>query len=589
MSSSPLERFAFPALALAAILLAGASQSRDVIASILLHQQDLWLFGLSAALAGLALLPIKPMSRPVVAGWRPVAMIAAAAALICYLGHYWLLLGYDFTRDEQMATFDTAIFSAGHLVWPLPPEWQAHTAELNLRFMLEAPQQLAWVSAYLPMNALLRAAFGTMADPALAGPVYTGLSALLLWSCARRIWPDKPETAIICVLLLVSAGQVMITGMTAYAMPAHLFFNLLWLRLFLTDRPITHLGSVTVGFVATGLHQPLFHPLFVAPFMLLLLTDRNWRRLAIFVPAYTLIGAFWLYWPLFIQTLIAAPQAAGVAPDVDYLARLLGALAANRDNLSTMAANMLRFCTWQNVLLLPLLLASWRFVRKDRLAAALAASFVLPALMMTIILPSQGHGFGYRYFHAVLGNAVLLAGYGWNALSHDRDAPAIGALRSSVLHAVALSLVVLMPVQAWLAHRLYEPFAVASARIDASGADYAIIPEGNLILFHDLVLNRPDLSNRPIRLLEPMIADPEDLARRICRPGVHVALVEESFFDPLIRALQLPAARLGPRLENEEMLLAKSGCTVIKLRRMPARTPAEDSVSHEHNVSLTVN
>ena len=65
--------------------------------------------------------------------------------------------------------------------------------------------------------------------------------------------------------------------MTAYAMPAHLCFNLLWLRLFLADRRRADLGAIAVGFIATGLHQPLFHPMFVAPFMLMLLLERNWR------------------------------------------------------------------------------------------------------------------------------------------------------------------------------------------------------------------------------------------------------------------------------------------------------------------------
>ena len=549
-------------LALAALLLTAASTTSDIIAAVLLRRQDIFLLGLAIVLAGAALLPILPARRPLVFGWRMIAAIALAVAAIAYAGHHWLLLGYDYTRDEQMANFDAAIFSSGHLFWPLPPGWQAHAAELNLRFMPQAgDQQLGWISGYLPMNAAIRALFGLLGDTALAGALYLATSVILLWSCARRLWPDEPETATVCVLLLVSAGQFVMAGMTAYAMPAHLCFNLLWLRLFLANRRSADLGAVAVGFVATGLHQPLFHPMFVAPFMLMLLLERNWRRLMIFVPLYAAIGLFWLSWPAHVVDLIAGPGGVNQASDGSYIARLLGALSQNRDALPTMAANLLRFVTWQNMLLLPLLLASWPIVRRGGMAAALALGFILPVLALTIILPSQGFGFGYRYLHGVLGNAMLLAGYGWNRFGGS------AALRSALVCATAASLVVLLPVQGWMTHHLYAANANASIRIDTSGADYALIPEGNLAVLHDLVLNRPDLADRPIRLIEPLVADPADLARRVCRPGVIVALFEDSFFDPIADALWIPhseTAAAAVRRNRPALLVAGCGVKLLK-------------------------
>jgi hypothetical protein len=549
-------------LALVAALLFAGSLTSDIIAAVLLRRQDVILTLLLALLAGAALLPILPVHRPLSMSWRTVSLIAAAAAALAYAGHYWLLLDYDFTRDEQMANFDAVIFRAGHLVWPLPPEWQGHATELNLRFMPSAgDRQLAWVSGYLPMNAAIRALFGLAGDAALAGAAYLGASILLLWSSARRLWPDKPETATVCVLLLVGAGQFMLAGMTAYAMPAHLCFNLLWLRLFLANRRRADLGAIAVGFIATGLHQPLFHPMFVAPFMLMLLVERNWRRLLLFVPLYALIGAFWLYWPMYVSGLVAGPGDITRASDGSYLARLFGAINQNRDALTTMAANLLRFAAWQNVLLLPLLLASWPVVRRGGLAAALALGLALPVLTLTIILPSQGYGFGYRYLHGVLGNAVLLAGYGWNRFGES------AAVRSSLMRATAASLLVLMPTQAWMSHRLYAANAEASARIDASGADYALIPEGSLIVLHDLVINRPDLSNRPVRLVETLVADPADLARRICRPGVAIVLFADSFFDPVADRLWIPRSQTADaRTRRDWPALQAAGCTMKLLK-----------------------
>jgi hypothetical protein len=545
-------------LALVAVLLFVASLTSDIIATVLLRRQDVILLILSVLLAGAALLPILPARRPLLMGWRMVLLIAVAAAALAYAGHYWLLLGYDFTRDEQMANFDAAIFGAGHLVWPLPPEWQGHAAELNLRFMPHAgEQQLAWVSGYLPMNAAIRALFGLAGDAALAGAAYLGASILLLWSCARCLWPNKPETATVCVLLLVGAGQFVLAGMTAYAMPAHLCFNLLWLRLFLANRRSADLGAIAAGFIATGLHQPLFHPMFVASFLLMLLVERNWRRLLLFVLLYALIGAFWLYWPMYVSGLVAAPADVIEDSGGGYITRVLQLIIQNRDNFPTMAANLLRFCTWQNVLLLPLLLASWPVVRRGGAAAALALGFLLPVLVIAILLPSQGFGFGYRYLHGVLGNAVLLAGYGWNRFEGS------AAMRSSLIRATAGSLLVLIPVQAWMTHGLYAANARASARIDASGADYALVPEANLAILHDLVLNNPDLSNRPIRLVEPLVTDPTGLARRICRPGITVALFVDRFFDPIADSQGIPRSQTAAlRLKRDRPALEVGGCQV---------------------------
>jgi hypothetical protein len=45
-----------------------------------------------------------------------------------------------------------------------------------------------------------------------------------------------------------------------------------------------------------------------------------------------------------------------------------------------------------------------------------AGGLLLPLAVMTAILPYQGHGFGYRYLHAQMGDAALLGAYGWQRL-----------------------------------------------------------------------------------------------------------------------------------------------------------------------------
>ena len=493
----------------------------------LLVQQDLWLLEAFLVLSVPLFISVRPMPKEWQLRHQHALLIAVALVIFCYLGHHLLLMDYDLSRDEQMASFDAAIFSHGRLAWPLPPEWQKDASALNLEFMLPVANPIAWVSAYLPFNAALRAAIGSAADPALTGPLLTAGSLLLTWSIAEHIWPVDREVPTIGVLLLLGSGQFVITGMTAYAMPAHLFFNLLWLRLFLADRRLSDGMAILVGFIATGLHQPLFHPLFVAPLLLLPLLERRWGRFAVFALSYSAIGIFWLSWPIFIHSFVAGPASITAAAGTDYLSRIVQVFSLSIANPTLTAANILRFCTWQHLFLVPLMAIGFGAVRENRLAAALAASFLLPIVVIAIILPYQGIGFGYRYLHGVLGNAVLLALFGWQKLATRNE-----QLRPVMLRATAASLLILLPAQAWMAHARYAPSALMSEKIKRSGTDYFLIKAADGPLTHDLVLNRPDLSNRPIRLGFEDIEDAHLLARRICKPGVTMAFGTDAFYAP---------------------------------------------------------
>ncbi len=517
-------------------------------------------------LAVVILIPIRLGPAALLLSRKQVAGLALAVGIVGYAGHYLLLSGYDLSRDEQMASFDALIYGAGHLAWPLPATWQAAPGPLNMLFMLPADHPVAWVSAYLPGNAMLRALFAKLGDAALTGAVLNALSVVLVWACAQRLWPGPAtrdrEAGVVAVVLLVLSGQMVMSGMTAFAMTAHLCCNLLWLWLFLRDRRGSDIAALAVGFVGIGLHQPVFHPLFVAPFMVLLLLERRWGRLALFTGFYAAATAFWFAWPMLTHVLVTGAHSVPSKAGTDYWTRLTGALSANHDNVGIMAANLLHFITWQHLLLLPLLLAGCKAARHNRMAAALAAGFVLPIIMMTVIMPSQGHGFGYRYVHGVLGNAALLGGYGWRHLIpwHHR-------LRPLFVRASLASLLVLMPLQAWNTHALYTIYAQMSAKIDASGADYIILGEHDVPLGLDLVLNRPDLGNRPIRLVDGEIDDNDELARRICHPGVTMALPTDAFFHEVMHWYGWRAmGQADSRLAENTQAFAGGGCRVIQLR-----------------------
>jgi hypothetical protein len=513
-------------------LLAGATRSLfwDVMNQIAL--EDIWLAAAGLLLAGLSALASRMKLDVLALGRTTLALSAVAVVVLCYIGHYAVLHGYDLTRDEQM-----------------------------VRFMPAVSQPTAWVSTYLPGNAALHALVGRFTDDALTAPLLAGMSLPLLWSCARKIWPEDREAATVAIVLLVCSGQFLLSGMTAYAMPAHLFFNLVWLRLFLNDRRFSDVIALAVGWFATGLHQPLFHPLFVAPLLLVLLIERRWRRLAFLGVGYLAIGVFWLQYPEYQHGLVSGPLSTDLL-GAGFIDRIRAVFNLDWTSLWLTCANLFRFITWQHILLIPLMLAAWPAIRRDRLAASLALGLVLPIVVIAIILPFQGPGFGYRYLHPVLGNAALLGTFGWRALApiHDR-------LRPAMLAASAAGLAILLPVQMGMSYLRYAPNARASATIDASGADYAVIRVADGFHYTNVVLNHPDLANRPIRLWAEKIKDPARLAARICKPGTKVAFATNSFYLPGAAYFGIkPDNTADAYLPTLRAPYEAAGCQVVLLR-----------------------
>ena len=504
---------------------------------------------------------LTPRSNPIALSGPAVAGIAILTCAIGYAGHYWLLHGYALTRDEQMALFDAQIFSKGRLTWPLPPAWQHDAPLLNTMFMAQISNPAGWVSGYLPGNAMLRALVGKIADPELTGAVLSGIGVAMTWLCARRLWPEDREPAAVACLLVALSGQVQITGMTAYAMPAHLAFNMLWLWLFLRGRLSTDIAALVVGFVATGLHQPVFHPLFVAPWLALLLWRRDWRRLTIYALPYLAFGLFWLAWPQWQLVAVTGPASAMAPSEGDLWAKVSALLGMDTDRLALMGANMVRFATWQPLLLLPLGLLGCHAARRDGRAAALAGGLALTGLAMMVLMALQGHGFGYRYFHGLIGSAALLAAFGWCELGDQQP-----KARTLLLRTLLLGMIATMPLQWWFGYHFYCAYAMTDQRIAASGADYVLIGEQDAPYSADLVFNRPDLSNRPLRLLAEAAPNPPDLARLLCRPGVTVALPTDRFYRAINRQFGAAESRKpDERAKRLALELQAAGCGVIPL------------------------
>lgn len=516
-------------LAMVAIVLAALQGANANLSLFFLHRQDRWLLLVGVILLALCVWRLPARERAFSGSWRLALAIGILMATVAFAGHYLILSGYDLSRDEQMATFDAQVFAQGQLVAPLSGIWRDHAEALNTMFMHPTNETAGWISAYLPLNAAFRALFGLIGDAALTGPAMLALGAVALWGCARRIWPADREAAVVALLLYLGSGQILFNAMTAYAMPTHLALNLCWLWLFLRRTTTADLAALAVGFVAVGLHQPIMHPMFAAPILFLLLLERDWRRAALYFLGYSVIGGFWAWWPNAMWVLVEADAAAPKGQGIDYISRLtLTVMQGDGLRLANMVANLFRFFAWQHLLLLPLLLFGFTVARHNRLAGALAGGILLTTTVMFIILPYQGHGFGYRYVHGLIGNFILLAVFGWMTLGAPQPHWRILLMRTT-----AAGLILLFPLQAWMAYSFYAPYAQASKRIAASSADFVVVGETDAPFSIDLVINPPALDAHPIRLIRGAV-NPA-LAQALCgtQPAPLVAFLGKEVLAPI--------------------------------------------------------
>jgi len=395
----------------------------------------------------------------------------------------------------------------------------------------------------LPINAALRLAFSELADPFFFNPVLALIGGIALWQVAKRELGEDHRPKLVALLFYLTSTQMIVTAMTTYAMTAHMALNLVWLWAFLRGGRIGHPVSIAIGFLAIGLHQVVFHALFVAPFLLWKLRTGEWRVVFLYGLAYAAIGGWWVSYTGFVlaQTGIE-PQSAGETRG--FFADRVLPLLLERDpsTVPLMFLNLLRFVAWQNLALLPLLVFALPFAWRDRgVGGPLVWGIAGALLTFTLILPYQGHGWGYRYLHPMLGSFALLAGIGYQRLAAriGERADGIVLTLSAVTLAAALPLLIAATDRFVAPHVTLERIA-ASKQADFLIIDTEVSPStdgrwaANAI---DHVRNDPYLGNRPLRFSSRNMD--RQAVLELCRRG-SVAILTRAEMHRARFALNLP-------------------------------------------------
>ncbi len=184
--------------------------------------------------------------------------------------------------------------------------------------------------------------------------------------------------------------------------------------------------------------------------------------------------------------------------------------------LALMAKNLIRFATWQSLLTTPLLLLSaWAAIQAKGTTRSLILGFVTTLAAVFVLMPYQGHGWGYRYLNGLLGSACLLAAWQWGRMTDALSPSQRAGARGGFALAAMASLLVLFPLRAWQAHRFARPYALAAAAVRAAKTDVVLVDDRNVWFGIDLARNDPYLRNRPLILYAEGLD--EDQARALCQ------------------------------------------------------------------------
>ena len=423
----------------------------------------------------------QPASDKFVA--KPVVYIATLVFVIAGLGTHLVCHDFALSADEYMADFQAQIFLRGKISAEIPPQWLDAVRVIKPTYVEYLPATQSWKATYLPVYAALRAIFQGLYLQSFLNPFLAALTVFALYGTARNIWPNEKQNALVAVLLLAASAQFLVMAMTAYSMPAHLALNTVWLWLYSRpDRRRFYLAPI-VGVLAIGLHQPVVHALFAAPFLGRLVWQRKWRVVSVFALIYLLGCAGWYAWRVKFS-----PAPVGIAASFFRL--------WNPKMLVIQPMDLLLVVGW-SALATPLLavLGFGRSLRVRPIIQDAAVSCLLTFGFYYFFYLDQGHGWGYRYFHGTLSCLVLVAVAGWEALVEKAGER---AAKNFLLVAVTASFLIALPLRCYQTETFIRPFARAAEALRSMNAGVVGIDPHLAWYSADLVRNDPFLEHRPI-------------------------------------------------------------------------------------------
>jgi hypothetical protein len=226
---------------------------------------------------------------------------------------------------------------------------------------------------------------------------------------------------------------------------------------------------------------------------------RQWKLLLLYGSVALISALFWKAWPAFslhhwydIVRSSNGPKLSVAGSALKFLYR------RDAQDIINWLVNLYRFVAWQHLLLIPMLyvaIRNWRAM--PPVLRVIAAGIAFQIAVYTVLYPTQGHGWGYRFIHEQLVGLALVAAFGWERASNRLQQLGINPM-PLLIGSSMIMLLLALPLRAVQTEQSVAPYAAADRYIKQIDADIVLLDIRNGWYSQDLVRNRPDLSNRPL-------------------------------------------------------------------------------------------
>lgn len=471
----------------------------------------------------LALFPQCQAAGSTLARWmgRHPLTTATASCLAFAAGAWFVYLNHPLSLDESAPFMQSQAFAAGSLLGRFPPaliDWLVYPPFQEL-FIHVSHETGEVSSAYWPGFAALLTPFTAAGFPWLCNPVLGALSAWVIFRITLHM-TGSFDAAGSAVLFSLASAAFVINSISYYSMTAHLLCNAVFVLLLLEPTPRRAFLAGLVGGLALNLHNPFPHMLFALPWLAWLLwRDDRWRLVPAVAAGYLPGIAAGFGWYLMTHGLSPnAPNnavAGGGGPFDIAVRQFLAVLRLPNEALLDMRVIALaKLWLWAVPALILLTIVGFCRSRVEVRFKLLAGSAILTFVGYLFIPVSQGHGWGFRYFHSAWFVLPVLAA-GAIASPSGRTTPLASRIAEPLaryVHGAALvSLVLLVPLFAWQVHSFIQTHVGQLPTSDRGRPRVVIISPYMGYYSQDLVQNDPFLRAPVIRMITHGRADDEKM------------------------------------------------------------------------------
>ena len=446
-------------------------------------------------------------------------LIAFSSLIIFSVSSLLVYQNHPLTMDEFAPYFQAQVFAEGQfwgrypvdmIPWLIPKLYEGHFLQVS-----HATGKI--VSAYWPGFAILLTPFMKLQVPWLLNPLLVSGSQLLLYFIVKKIMPGKHAAGWVLLFTLASPAFV-VNGISYYSMNAHLFMNLLFVVLLLNGTAMSFIFAGLVGAFALILHNPVPHLLFAIPWWIWLIKQPGRARkvlllLAGYLPVVILIGFGWVWLKMqILQEMagVSSPMVGGVVNAAQFAAQhsvvgdpILQKLISEPmrlikeiftfpelEFLWVRLLGWLKLFAWESPGLPILAIIGFSYAKDNLWLRLWGWSAVLTLVGFLFVPASQGHGWGFRYFHSAWAALPLLAGF----FLADKNREQLWKQMAFV--AILLSLFLAIPLRFYQVHSFIDQHLQQAPPLDLVNRQICFVTTWQGYFKQDLVMNDPLLENR---------------------------------------------------------------------------------------------